>query len=141
MLAGTGAVAITVSSKALLRRGWSRGAVLANRFYLIVPIALVLTLRAEIDPVVGTPAVIGVIVLVAALGVAVPLYLLQVGIERSDAYTVLSTMAALPVFTFLLEALSPSYRLSWLTAAGVGAITATLLFAARASRRAPGVRP
>ncbi len=135
LIAGAGAVAITVASKALMGRGWSRGAVLAHRFYLIIPVAFGFTLYTPIDPVVRTFPIIGIIVAVAVLGVALPLYLLQIGIERSDAYTVLSTMAALPVFTFILEAFSSAYRLSWLTAAGITVITATLLFGVRESKR------
>ncbi len=91
----------------------------------------------EIDPANWTLPILGTISAVAVLGVVLPLYLLQVGIERSDAYTVLSTMAALPVFTFALEAFSPAYRLSWLTASGVCVITMTLVFAARHSKLAP----
>ena len=135
IIAGAGAVAITVASKALMERGWSRGAILAHRFYLIIPVAFLFTMYTPIDPVVKTFPIMGFIVAIAVLGVVLPLYLLQIGIERTDAYTVLSTMAALPVFTFLLEAFSPVYRLSWLTAAGITVITATLLFGASESKR------
>ncbi|WP_247221350.1 hypothetical protein [Shinella oryzae] len=41
--AGVGAVLITITSKTLLKRGWKFGAVLAHRFYLILPISLAMT--------------------------------------------------------------------------------------------------
>lgn len=65
-----------------MERGWSRGAVLAHRFYLILPLALLLTLRMDIDPVIWTPPILGTIGAVAVLGVVRPLYLLQVGVEH-----------------------------------------------------------
>ncbi len=140
LAAGVGAVIITMSSRTLMDRGWSRGAVLAHRFYMIIPVALIFTLDADIDPIVQTLPVVATILAVATLGVVIPLYLLQIGIEKSNAYTVLSTMAALPVFTFALETLSPAYRLSWLTATGVAIITAALLFAAHRARHSPLAR-
>ena len=63
--------------------GWSRIALLAHRFYLILPLALLLTLCIEIDPAIWTLPILGTISAVAVLGFVLPLYLLQVSIEQA----------------------------------------------------------
>jgi drug/metabolite transporter (DMT)-like permease len=123
LAADIGAVLITMASKALLNRGWKFESVLAHRFYLIIPISFVMTLGS------GLPAIEWSVYLLAVTMIAVlaPLYLLQVGIERCDAYTVMVTMAALPILTFIIEGFPPLYAWSWLTAAGIGVVTLFLL--------------
>jgi len=95
LAAGIGAVLITMASKALLNRGWKFESVLAHRFYLIILISFVMTLGS------GLPAIEWSVYLLAVTMIAVlaPLYLLQVGIERCDTYTVMVTMTALPILT------------------------------------------
>lgn len=140
--AGTGAVLITVASKTLTNRNWTFGAILAHRFYLILPISLILSVRADLSGVewgVGFLLTLGV---VSLIGVLLPLYLLQVGIGRCDPYTVMVTMAALPVMTFIIEGLSPVYSWSWLTAGGVLIVTLSVFtdvfLAARVWKRGTG---
>lgn len=77
---------------------------------------------------------IAALLLVSVVGVLAPLYLLQVGIGRCDPYTVMVTMAALPVLTFIIEGFSPLYTWSWLTAAGLAVVTAFLLLDVVAKR-------
>lgn len=125
--AGIGAVLITMASKALLNRGWKFEAVLAHRFYLIIPISLAMTLGSGLPSIEWSGYLIAALLAVGFIGVLVPLYLLQVGIGLCDAYTVMVTMAALPVLTFIIEGFSPLYAWSWLTAAGVGVVTLFLL--------------
>ena len=125
--AGVGAVLITMSSKALLNRGWKFGAVLAHRFYLILPISLAMTWSADASTVNWSGSLLATLLVVSVVGVLAPLYLLQVGIGRCDPYTVMVTMAALPVLTFIIEGFSPVYNWSWLTAAGLAVVTAFLL--------------
>ena len=133
LVAGAGAVIIAMLTKSLMQSGWSRSAILAHRFYLIVPVALFFTVSTGIDTgVLSMPVV--VVILVFALGaIIIPLFLLQIAIERTDTYTFIITMSALPVFTFLFEAFSPAYRLSSLTAVGVTIISATLIMSTRAT--------
>ncbi len=125
---GCGAVLITVASKALLDRGWKSGAVLAHRFYLILPVSLALALATSdffaIDWSVRLLLTAGA---VATFGVIVPLYLLQVGIRRTDPYTVMVTMASMPLITFAIQGLSPAYAWTWLTAVGLSIITAFII--------------
>jgi drug/metabolite transporter (DMT)-like permease len=125
--AGVGAVLITMASKALINRGWKFEAVLAHRFYLIIPISLAITLGSGLPAIEWSGSLIAALLAVGFIGGLVPLYLLQVGIGRCDPYTVMVTMAALPVLTFIIEGFSPLYVWSWLTAAGIGVVTLFLL--------------
>lgn len=133
-VAGVGAVLITMASKALLNRGWKSGAVLAHRFYLILPVSLAMSLSGGIAAVEWSAPLVATLLAVSVIGVLAPLYLLQVGIGRCDPYTVMVTMAALPVLTFAIEGLSPLYSWSWPTAGGLAVVTAFLLLDIAARR-------
>jgi len=132
--AGIGAVLITMASKSLLNRGWKFGAVLAHRFYLILPISLMMTLGTDSAAVEWSGSLVAALLVVSVVGVLAPLYLLQVGIGRCDAYTVMVTMAALPVLTFIIEGFSPLYSWSMPTAAGLAIVTGFLLLDVLAKR-------
>jgi len=125
--AGAGAVMITIASKQLLERGWQFGAVLAHRFYLILPLSLALSFLDGVPAVDWSSGLVLSVLAVALVGVLAPLYLLQVGLGRCDPYTLMVTMAALPVLTFLFEGFSPRYDWSWTTAIGLAIVTAFLL--------------
>lgn len=125
--AGLGAVLITMASKALIGRGWKFGAVLAHRFYLILPISLIFALNSELAGIHWSGSLIFALILISLVGVLIPLYLLQIGIGRCDPYTVMVTMAALPVITFAIEGFSPVYTWSWLTAIGLFIVSVFLL--------------
>lgn len=101
-----------MASKTLLNRGWRFGAVLAHRFYLILPVSLAMTWGTNVAAVEWSGWLIAALLLVSVVGVLAPLYLLQVGIGRCDPYTVMVTMAALPVLTFIIEGFSPLYTWS-----------------------------
>lgn len=135
---GCGAVLITMASKALLDRGWASGAVLAHRFYLILPVSLSLALATSdpswIDWSLHLVLTVGA---VAAFGVVAPLYLLQVGIRRTDPYTVMVTMAAMPIVTFALQGLSPAYAWTWPTALGLAVIIGDIVTSPKLVHRVP----
>lgn len=76
---------------------------------------------------------------VAALGVVAPLYLLQVGIRRTHPYTVMVTMAVMPIITFVLQGFSPAYAWTWPTALGL-AIVGTFILGDLARNRSSGKR-
>lgn len=124
--AGMGAVLITMASKSLLGRGWKFGAVLAHRFYLILPLSAILAFNSDLSGIQWSGDLLVALFIISLVGVLVPLYLLQVGIGRCDPYTVMVTMAALPVITFVFEGFSPVYSWSGLTAVGL-AIVSTFL--------------
>lgn len=132
--AGAGAVVITMASRTLLRRGWRFGAVLAHRFYLILPISFIMAWGGDPAPVAWSASLIAALLVVSIVAVLAPLYLLQIGIGRCDTYTVMVTMAALPVVTFLIEGFSPIYSWSWPTALGLGVVSAFLLLDVLAGR-------
>lgn len=112
---------------------------MAHRFYLIIPISLILTARADLSGIEWSGGFFLTLGVVSLIGVLLPLYLFQVGIGRCDPYTVMVTMAALPVMTFVIEGLSPAYFWSWLTAVGIAVVTlflvADVLLAARARKQ------
>lgn len=135
LAAGTGAVMITVASKELLERGWQFGAVLAHRFYLILPLSLALSFADGVPAIDWSTGLVLSVLAVAVIGVLAPLYLLQVGLGRCDPYTLMVTMAALPVLTFLFEGFSPRYDWSWTTAVGLVIVTAFLLLDIVRARR------
>lgn len=126
-VAGLGAVLITMASKALLGRGWQFGAVLAHRFYLILPISLFLSFVSGTGGVEWSGGLAVTLMVVSIIGVLAPLYLLQVGIGKCDPYTVMVTMSALPILTFAIEGFSPLYTWSWLTAIGLAIVTVFLV--------------
>ncbi len=146
LASGTGSVLITMSSKKLSLRGWSSGAILAHRCYLIVPMALVLTMLEDGAPVDWTPSLAATLLGVGIVGTILPMCLLQIGIEKTDPHTVMVIMAAMPVFTFLIEGFSPIYTWSMPTAFGLLVITAfvaldTLAGPPAGSRQAAGTSP
>lgn len=124
---GLGAVLITMASKALLGKGWPFGAVLAHRFYLILPVSLFLSIASGTGGVKWSRGLVVTLVVVSILVVLAPLYLLQVGIGKCDSYTVMVTMSALPVLTFAIEGFSPLYTWSCLTAIGLAVVTVFLV--------------
>lgn len=125
---GIGAVVITMTSKSLLNHGWKFGAVLAHRFYLLVPVSLALAAgTSDLGSIEWTGSLLVAILAVTVVGVIAPLYLLLVGISRCDPYTVMVTMAALPILTFAIEGFSPVYSWSWITAIGLAIVTTFLL--------------
>lgn len=126
-VAGLGATTVAVASKSLLERGWQSGAILAHRFYLVIPAALLLSVGMDAFAIAWSPSLVIVLLVVTLLSALAPLYLFQIGIRRTDPYTVMVTMSAMPVITFLIEGLSPAYRWSWATAAGLAVLTAFLL--------------
>lgn len=139
LASGTGSVLITMSSKALSQRGWSSGAILAHRCYLIVPLALILTVLDQNAASVFSTTPVPVLLAIAILGTILPICLLQIGIERTDPHTVMVMMAGIPVFTFLVEGFSPLYVWSFLTASGLAVITAFILLDVFGARPATGL--
>lgn len=133
--AGVGAVLITMASKSLLKRGWKFGAVLAHRFYLILPMSFIMAAGTDLAAIEWSGSLVAILLIVSVVGVLAPLYLLQVGIGRCEPYTVMVTMSALPILTFLIEGFSPRYTWSGMTVAGLAVVTAFLLIDVVANTR------
>ena len=133
--AGIGAVLITIASKSLLGQGWKFGAVLAHRFHVIVPVSLGLLWIMDPSNVEWSIQLGFAVVAISAVSVLAPLYLIQVGISRCAPYTVMVTMAALPVLTFAVEGFSSKYQWTSTTAVGLTVITGAVLWDVSARRR------
>ena len=127
--------------KQLAASGWSSGSVLAHRFYLTVAIAAVWLPLEAVAIVVPEGSTLALMVMVAALGTLIPVLLLQVALRRTDEVTVLVCMAALPILSFLIALPSPAYEWSWITLAGVLAVTLIVGWDIWAERRRAAPAP
>lgn len=123
ILAGAGAVVISMASKSLMTKGWNQAAVLSHRSYVIIPVSFGLWLLGGYESVAWTLNLTIEVVVIGAISVIIPLYLLLVGLKHCDVYTVMVTMAVQPCVTFTLEYMSSGYNPSTLTAIGISIIT------------------
>ncbi len=120
LLTGVGSVANVVYSKRLSEAGHSPQSVLAVRFFLMV--AATWALVAFIDE----PGLAGAFVpsaLIAVVGVALPLFLLQVGIKHTEPITASILMTLAPLCAFLLQLPDSRLRPAPLTLAAILGIT------------------
>jgi drug/metabolite transporter (DMT)-like permease len=141
VLSGVASARMAASFKALAACGWSSASILAHRFYLTIVVALVWLLSSGGDLVPSAQALPAVLA-VSAIGVLLPLLLLQFALRRADTSTVLICAAIQPVVSFAFALLSPAYDWSGATLAGVLIVTAALMLDVRAQRRAaPAARP
>lgn len=112
--AGSGAmVGASMYSKRLSEAGARPVSIMAHRFYILLPLsaaaAFLLHPSGE-----GLPAVpsAGIIAGLSVLGVAIPLWLLQLGIQKLRPVEVIMIIATAPAFTFALQALDPRLSLN-----------------------------
>lgn len=116
LLTGLGSVANVIYSKRLSEANLTPQGVLALRFFLMLAVAWTLTALEDRPGVVAAflPALV-----IAVVGVAMPLYLLQVGIKHTEPITASIVLTLSPLFAFLLQL--PDQRLtpSALTLVGV----------------------
>ncbi|HEY4353601.1 MAG TPA: hypothetical protein VGN31_20405 [Paraburkholderia sp.] len=148
-IAGAASTLIIGSFRKLADHGWRPASILAHRFYLTIAVALAwvsfegglggagsvggLTLPAPSDLL--------TIVAVAAIGVMLPLLLLQFAMRKTDGLTLMICMSLQPVLSFMLSMLSPAYEWQPVTLAGTLIVAGALLFDLFAARRAPAPRP
>ena len=122
VLCGLGAVLCTFYSKNLSNAGWTSYSILANRFYGIIFISLIMTY--DILPVyLGEN--IDWIILVTIFGVALPTFLLQKGIQYCEPFFVMMSICFIPVFTFVFQLFDP--RISWSTPSLIGILMLFIL--------------
>lgn len=121
LLCGLGSVANVIYSKRLSDARLSPQEVLAVRFFLMLAVTWTIV-ASTADP--GLGAAFLPSALIAVVGVAVPLYLLQVGIKHTEPITASILLTLSPLFAFVLQL--PDRRLSpsALTFAGVVGIVA-----------------
>lgn len=116
ILCGAGAVMCTVYSKQLSEIGWTSSMILAKRFIGVVVVSFILTFDLIIpyfkDNIVW-------ILLVTVVGVMLPMYLLQKGIQYTNTFLVMMFLSFVPVFTFAIQLLDARIQFSALTFIGV----------------------
>jgi drug/metabolite transporter (DMT)-like permease len=125
--AGVSFAITTVCSKQLSDRGWVAARILAYRYFALLLITGLLTFSQE-----GARVVVvahpGAVALIAILGITVPLYCLQFGIQFSKPQAVSLTVAVGPAFTLLFEKLDTRIEWSWGTFAFVFALVALSIY-------------
>ncbi|HEY3599783.1 MAG TPA: hypothetical protein VGL08_19985 [Paraburkholderia sp.] len=140
-LAGIASTLAAVTFKKLANVGWSASSILAHRFYLTIVMAFVWLVASGQDVVPATetlPAVLAV----AAIGVLLPLLLLQIALRRTDTLTVMICGASQPVISFAFALLSPVYDWSGAALTGVLVVSGALVLDIYAQRsRDVSIRP
>jgi drug/metabolite transporter (DMT)-like permease len=140
-LAGVASAVMATAFKQLSQDGWSSTSILAHRFYLTIIVAIVWLLSVGQDavPAMETlPAVLAI----GAVGVLLPLLLMQLALRRTDTLTVMICMAFQPVMSFAFSLLSPSYDWSNVALIGIFVVTVSLSLDIYVQRRAQvPVRP
>lgn len=117
---------ITVMSKRLADRKVTASQLMASRFFLLLGgcLALVLARGQDLSALADHA---GAVVGVAVLGVIVPMFVLQLAIERAEPMTVVLVGSIVPVLAFALQQLDPRLTFSWSSFAGVTAIAVIVL--------------
>ena len=113
---GLGAVLCTIYSKQLSRAGWTSSMILSKRFYGIILFSFFFTYDLIFD---YTMENISWILVVTIIGVLIPMYLLQKGIQYCETFLVMMSLCFIPVFTFFLQLFDPRLHWSNLTLLGV----------------------
>ncbi len=119
-------VASTLSArhaKTLATAGWTAAEVLAHRFYLTLAFAVAWLLLDRSLLELPAPSAVPSIILVAAVGVLIPLLLIQIALRRTDTLTVMICFAAQPLLSFLIAIPSPAYAWDLTTLLGVIVVT------------------
>jgi len=97
---GVGAVLCTMYSKRLSEAGWTASMILANRYYGIILLSFFATFDIFFKYFSGN---ISWIIAVTAVGVMLPMYLLQIGIQYCSSLIVMMSLCFVPIFTFFFQ--------------------------------------
>lgn len=116
---GASSALTTVACRKLAMIGWSSRAVLAHRFHLTIAVAVAWLALGTGDIAMPGSAELGFMIMVGAVGLLLPLLLLQVALRRVDELTVMICMAAQPMLSFLISLPSPAYDWNVVTFGGV----------------------
>jgi drug/metabolite transporter (DMT)-like permease len=121
LVTGVGSVTNVIYSKRLSDAALPPRRVLAVRFFLILAMTWALV---AVDDAPGFGAAFGPSALIALLGVALPLYLLQVGIRRTEPITASILLTLSPLFAYVLQLADNRLTPSVLTLGCVAGIVA-----------------
>lgn len=124
VISGFGLTGNTVFTKKLFDHGWRPAQIMAHRFYLLILFAglYVMVVLPEAEQGLWM-AYIPSILFVATIGVLIPLFVLQYGIQRCTPIAVSTILAMGPVLTFTMQMLESRIPASGWTVAGVALIT------------------
>lgn len=113
---GIGAVLCAEYSRALSECGWTSSMILAKRYIAII----VLSFAATYDIVLTYLAdnVVWIVVM-TVIGVLVPNYLLQKGIQHTNTFVVMMSLSFIPVLTFMFQLFDARLQFSMTTMIGV----------------------
>jgi len=134
LVAGAGVVGSTVFAKRLGMAGLPTSLVLAVRFHLLIVVSALMVLSSPPSLALVQANLPGLLVL-ATLGITLPLYFLQKGIERSEPITVSFLLVLAPALVYLFQVFDA--RLSWsgFTLAGITAVMGLVLYSLVARHR------
>ncbi|NRO98488.1 hypothetical protein GWC77_21425 [Paraburkholderia sp. NMBU_R16] len=131
--------ALTMSVCAdLAERGWSRSAIVSQRFYLTVCATLAWclvfpdALHIAIDG-----RTIGIAAIVTVAGVMLPMLLLQSAVQSCGPFAVLVCMSVQPFISLLLSTSASLQAFDWRTAVGIAVVSALVIYDVAADRPAP----
>jgi drug/metabolite transporter (DMT)-like permease len=121
LVTGVGSVTNVIYSKRLSDADLPPRRVLAVRFFLILAVTWALV---AVDDAPGVGVALGPSALIALLGVALPLYLLQVGIRRTEPITASILLTLSPLFAYVMQLADNRLTPSVLTLGCVAGIVA-----------------
>ena len=124
------------ASRRLATAGWTAPQVLAHRFYVTLLLAALWLPMQSHGEVVPEISMLGIMLGVGAIGILIPLLLLQIAFRRVDELIVLICMAVQPILSFAFSLPSPAYDWNALTLTGVLIVTLSLAGDGRAGRSA-----
>lgn len=134
------ALTVEVCTK-LAALGWSRSAVVSQRFYLTLLLTFMLCRLNHTSVIPTDSKVLFLIVGVTLLGELIPMLLLQTAMSRIDPLTVLVCMALQPFMSFGLSFFSPIHSFDWRIFAGISIIAAFAVFDVVAQAGSTKVKP
>lgn len=140
LLTALGVSTNTYVTKALTERDFSSADIMTVRFTLLNTLAFaILVAEGSWSPY--TPAVLGTIAILTGVGVFIGIYLLQIGIARTEPMTVSLLFSTNLIFTYLAQLADPRLAISTASLACVLLLTAFTAYgtlsAGRARRPAP----
>lgn len=108
----------TFFSKRLNVKGWSARKILAHRFYLILVVAAMLFPRNGMEWL-SAPSHLGTVFVIAFLGVIVPLYTFQLGVQLLDPVVVALILSTVPLFAMGVQGLDRRLEFSAFSLTGI----------------------
>lgn len=125
-LSGVAGAGNLIFSKRLSDRGLSASSIMAGRFLLLILFAACFT-QTDIRASITRPDVLGPAVLLSVICIIIPLYLLQIAIQRTEPISVSLIITTIPLITFALQLFDR--RISPMLSSFLGTLFITILVA------------